>query len=82
PVAWSNNVPHRIPELCLNSPPRSGNLKGSLVRLLADESTPHWPLYAMTATRTVASGIRDLISFVTNELAATELAEVAELPPR
>lgn len=56
--------------------------KGSLVRLLADESTPHWPLYAMTATRTVANGIRDLISFVTNELAATELAEVAELPPR
>ena len=54
--------------------------RGSLVRLLADENTPRWPLYAMTATRTVPSGIRELIGFVKNELATTELAAIEEAP--
>jgi len=54
--------------------------RGSLVRLLADENTPRWPLYAMTATRTVPSGIRELIVFVKNELATTELAAIEEAP--
>ena len=46
-----------------------------LVRVLADLSTPSWPLYAVTASRSVPRLVGQLIAHVKNSLARTPLEE-------
>lgn len=44
-----------------------------LVQVLAPEPTPQWPVYALTATRTVPADLKQLIAFVKTALSGSEL---------
>lgn len=47
---------------------RPAEHEGRLVRLLPDEATPTWPVYAATADRTVPALVRQLINHVRRDL--------------